>query len=53
MRLEKWSFFKRSRTEYRFIDETHETKRFDDFDSLLDTMVDGKKLREILDEIKF
>ena len=43
--------FKRSRTEYRFIDETNEIQRFDDLDSLLDTMVEGKKLREILDEI--
>lgn len=45
-------FFKRSKVEYRFIDDKNELQKFDDIDSLLDTIVDEKKLRDILDEIE-
>ena len=45
-------FFNKSKTEYWFINETQKLQKFDDIDSLLDTMVENKMLREILDEIK-
>lgn len=46
------SFFKRSKVEYRFIDDKNKLQRFDDIDSLLNIMIEEKKLGEILDEIE-